>query len=172
MLWLRKQVFGHNTVMKPAQLKYQKTSSKHVRRPMDNFVYWIYHFYLLPTHQCVYVYQLYMPRSRTVSRRQVFPTNYKMASSVSIPASIAPNVWIITSSTTAVPSGITLICPREAPRTITLQTPIHILSTATSMQCYVTGFSPATTLWITWSYYKYLTEHSKSLCCQCIITRI
>ena len=41
--------------------------------------------------------------------------------------SIAPNVWIITSSTAAVPARITLICPGEAPKTITPQTPIHIL---------------------------------------------
>ena len=50
----------------------------------------------------------------------------KTASSVSTPTSIAPNVWIITSSTAAVPVRIMLICPGEAPRTITLQTPIHI----------------------------------------------
>ena len=48
-------------------------------------------------------------------------------SSISIPTPIAPNVWIITSSTAAVPARITLICPGEAPRTITLQTSIHIL---------------------------------------------
>ena len=51
----------------------------------------------------------------------------KKASSVCIATSIAPNVWIITSPTTAVPSGITLIFPREAPRSVTPQTPIHIL---------------------------------------------
>ena len=32
------------------------------------------------------------------------------ASNINIPTSLAPNVWIITSPTTAVPSGITLIC--------------------------------------------------------------
>ena len=51
----------------------------------------------------------------------------KKASSVSIPTCIAPNVWIITSSVTAVPSGITLICPGEAPRSVSPQTPLHIL---------------------------------------------
>ena len=50
----------------------------------------------------------------------------KKASSISIPTSIPPNVWIITSSPAAVPAGITLICPGTAPRTITPQTPIHI----------------------------------------------
>ena len=39
----------------------------------------------------------------------------KKATSVSIPTSIAPNVWIIASPTTAVPFGITFICPGEAP---------------------------------------------------------
>ena len=51
----------------------------------------------------------------------------RKASSVSIPTSIAPNVWIITSPTTAVPSRITLICPGEAPRSVTPQTLIHVL---------------------------------------------
>ena len=51
----------------------------------------------------------------------------KKASSISIPTSIVPNVWIITSSTAAVPARITLICLGEAPRSIKQQTPIHIL---------------------------------------------
>ena len=51
----------------------------------------------------------------------------KKASSINIPTSIAPNVWIITSSTTAVPLGITLIWPGEALRPVTPQTPLHIL---------------------------------------------
>ena len=51
----------------------------------------------------------------------------KKVSSTNISTSIAPKVWIITSSTMAVPSGITLICPGEEPRTVMPQTPIHIL---------------------------------------------
>ena len=51
----------------------------------------------------------------------------KKASSISTPTSIAPNAWIITSSPPAVPAGITLICPGEAPKTITPQTPLHII---------------------------------------------
>ena len=51
----------------------------------------------------------------------------RKASSVRIPTSIAPNVWIITSPITAMPSGITLICPGEAPRSIIPQTTIHRL---------------------------------------------
>ena len=51
----------------------------------------------------------------------------KKTSSVSIPMSIAPNVWVITSPPTAVSSGVMFICPGEAPRSIIPQTPIHIL---------------------------------------------
>ena len=51
----------------------------------------------------------------------------RKASSISILTSIAPNIWIITSQTAAVPSGITLICPGEAPRSVIPQTPIHVL---------------------------------------------
>ena len=49
------------------------------------------------------------------------------ANSVSIPMPIAPNVWILTSAPSIVPMGITLICPKEASRFITMQKPIHIL---------------------------------------------
>ena len=52
----------------------------------------------------------------------------KKANSVSIPIPIAPNVWILTSVPAAVPTGITLNCPAEAPRFIKTQTPIHILN--------------------------------------------
>ena len=51
----------------------------------------------------------------------------RKANSVSIPMTITPNVWIITSLPTAVSSGIMFICPGEAPRSIIPQTPIHIL---------------------------------------------
>ena len=51
----------------------------------------------------------------------------RKASSISTPTSIALNVWIITSPTAAVPPGITLICPGQAPRSVIPQAPIHIL---------------------------------------------
>ena len=51
----------------------------------------------------------------------------RKANSVSIPISIAPNVWILTSAHTAVSTGITLICPEEAPQFIKTQIPIHVL---------------------------------------------
>ena len=48
-------------------------------------------------------------------------------SRVTIPTQIAPNVWILTSASTAVLTGIMIICPEEAPSFIKTQTPIHIL---------------------------------------------
>ena len=81
---------------------------------------------LLPlTNQPTCVSTLYAKDKDSIQNR--CSLQIKKASSVSIPTSIAPNVWIITSLTTAVPSGITLICPGEAPRSVTPQTPIHIL---------------------------------------------
>ena len=66
-----------------------------------------------------------MPRTRTISRR--CSLQIRKARSISIQTSIAPNVWIITLPTAAVPSGITLICPGKASRSVIPQTPIHIL---------------------------------------------
>ena len=51
----------------------------------------------------------------------------RKVSNISIPASIALNVWIITSPTTAVPSRITLIYPEEAPRSVIPRTRLHVL---------------------------------------------
>ena len=47
--------------------------------------------------------------------------------SISIPTSIAPNVWILTTAPSTVTTGITLICPEVATRSITLWKHIHIL---------------------------------------------
>ena len=49
------------------------------------------------------------------------------ANSVNIPTSIAPNVWILASASSAVSTGIILIYPGEASRFIKTQTPMHIL---------------------------------------------
>ena len=40
---------------------------------------------------------------------------------------IAPNLWILTSASKSVSTGLILISPDEAPRLIKTQTPIHIL---------------------------------------------
>ena len=67
---------------------------------------------------------LYTKDKASIKRR--CSMQIRKTSSVSKPTSITPNVWLITSSPTTVPSGITLICPGEAPRSIIPQTPIHV----------------------------------------------
>ena len=47
--------------------------------------------------------------------------------SISIPSQIAPNVWILTTAPSAVTTAITLICPGERTKFITIKKPIHIL---------------------------------------------
>ena len=68
---------------------------------------------------------LYAKDKSSIQRR--CSLQIRKTSSVSIPTSITPNVRIITSLITAVQSGITLICPGKAPRSIITQTPIHVL---------------------------------------------
>ena len=46
---------------------------------------------------------------------------------ISIPSQIAPNVWILTTAPSAVTIAITLICPGETTKFITVKKPIHIL---------------------------------------------
>ena len=58
------------------------------------------------------------------------PLQIRNTNSANIPTLIAPNVWILTAAPTSVLTGITLICPVEAPRFIKTQTPIHILHLA------------------------------------------
>ena len=67
----------------------------------------------------------------------------RKANSVNIPAPITPNVWILTSAPTAVSTGITLICPEEAPRFIKTDTCQHP-SITTSLQCYISTVPPTT----------------------------
>ena len=68
---------------------------------------------------------LYAKDTASIQKRSSL--QIRKVSSISIPTSIAPNVWIITSPTTPVPFGITLICPGEASRSVIPQIPIHVL---------------------------------------------
>ena len=47
--------------------------------------------------------------------------------SISIPSNIAPNVWILTTPSSAVNTAVTLICPRESSKSVTIKKLIHIL---------------------------------------------
>ena len=69
----------------------------------------------------------------------------RKANSVSIPTSIGPNVWILTSAPIAVSTGMTLLCPEEAPDLSNTDTHPCLLIT-TSLQCYISTFLPTTML--------------------------
>ena len=49
------------------------------------------------------------------------------ASITNLPTQIAPDVWILTTPLAAPANTITLICPKKAMETITIQKPVHIL---------------------------------------------
>ena len=46
---------------------------------------------------------------------------------VSITSQFAPSIWILTTPPSAVTTAITLICPGETSKFVTIQKPIHIL---------------------------------------------
>ena len=109
--------------MKPAQLRFWKTSSK-CKRANRQFCILKVPFLPLPNPPpCLS--SLYTKNRNSIQKR--CSLQVKKANSISIPTSIAPNVWIITSPPAAAPARITLICPGVAPRGIKPQTAIHIL---------------------------------------------
>ena len=46
---------------------------------------------------------------------------------MSVPSQLTPSVWILTTPPSAATTAITLICPEETSKFITMQKPIHIL---------------------------------------------
>ena len=68
---------------------------------------------------------LYARNTVTISTR--CSLQIRKTQSISIPSQIAPNVWILTSAPSTVTTTITLICPGETMRFITVKKPIHIL---------------------------------------------
>ena len=68
---------------------------------------------------------LYTKHAASITTR--YSLQVRKAESISIPSSIAPNVWILTSASLTVTTGITLICPGETTKFIMAQKPIHIL---------------------------------------------
>ena len=81
---------------------------------------------LLPlTHPPMCISALYAKAKASIKKR--CSLQIRKASSMSIPTSITPNIWVKTSPTTAVPSGITCSCPAAPHRSIIPQTTIYIL---------------------------------------------
>ena len=68
---------------------------------------------------------LYAKNTASISTR--CSLQIRKTQSISIPLQFAPNVWILTSAPSTVTTAITLICPGEPMKFITVKTPIHIL---------------------------------------------
>ena len=85
-----------------------------------------------------------MKNTTTISTR--CSLQIRKTQSISIPSQIAPNVWILTSAPSTVMTMITLICPGETTKFITVKKPIHILwlppaCSATSPHIYLPPWS-------------------------------
>ena len=65
-------------------------------------------------------------RSTSRHHHQIFTIN-KETQDVSIPSELTPSVWILTTPPSATTTVITLICPGETSKFISIQKPIHIL---------------------------------------------
>ena len=68
---------------------------------------------------------LYMKNTASITTR--CSLQIRKAQSISIPLSIPPNVWILTSAPSTVTTRIPLICPGKTPKSVTVQKPIHVL---------------------------------------------
>ena len=67
---------------------------------------------------------LYSKNSASIAAR--WSLQVRKAHTVRIPTLIAPNVWLITSASSTVMTGMTLVHPEGPIKLITLQNPIHI----------------------------------------------
>ena len=68
---------------------------------------------------------LYAKNTASISTR--CSLQIRKTQNISIPSQIAPNVWILTTVPSAVPTAITLICPGETTKFLTVKKPIHVL---------------------------------------------
>ena len=68
---------------------------------------------------------LYAKNEASISARCLLQV--RKTHSISLPSQIAQNVWILTTAPSTVTTTITLICPEETTKFITVKKPIHIL---------------------------------------------
>ena len=87
--------------MKPAQLRFQRNSSKHLKRTNGQFCT-LNTPLLLLANSPTCLSSLYT-KDRKINQKRC-SLQVKKANSVSTPTSIAPNVWIITSPSAAAPA--------------------------------------------------------------------
>ena len=68
---------------------------------------------------------LYVKITASISTR--CSLQIRKSSDVSMPSQLAPNVWIVTTATSAITTTIILICPGETTKFINVKKPIHVL---------------------------------------------
>ena len=81
---------------------------------------------------------LYTKNAASISAR--FSLKIRKTHSISIPSQIAFNVWILTTSPSAVTTAITFICPGQTMKFITVKKPIHILQLPPACSATSTNF--------------------------------
>ena len=67
---------------------------------------------------------LYAKNTASISTR--CSLQIRKTQNISIPSQIAPNVWVLTTAPSAVPTVITLICPGETMKFPTVKKPIFV----------------------------------------------
>ena len=68
---------------------------------------------------------LYTKNAHSISAR--CSLQIRKTQNVSVPSQLAPSMWILTTPPSAATTAITLICPGETSKFVTIQKPIHIL---------------------------------------------
>ena len=89
------------------QWTFHNTSSAYVKRLMDNFAIFNAPLQLLANPPSCFT-ALYTKNTTSITTR--CSLQVRKAQSISIPSSIVPNVWILTSAPSTVTTRITLIC--------------------------------------------------------------
>ena len=109
---------------KQKQWRFQNNSSVHVKRLTDSFAIFIHTLQpLVNPPSCITA--IYTKNKCGIEKR--YSLQIRNTNTVSIPTTMAPNVWILTSAPTVISTGIMLICPEAAPISIKTEPPIHIL---------------------------------------------
>ena len=73
------------------------------------------------------VTEAYLTAESRTKLAQAKSKGIRKTQSISLPSQITPNVWILTSAPSIVTTAITLICPGETTKFITVKKPIHSL---------------------------------------------
>ena len=116
---------------------------------------------------CSYIYAKNKAGIKKRCSLQIRNTN-----SATIPTPIAPNVWILTSAPTVVPTGITIICPGWGIK-IHQKAGIHPHSSpTTSIQCHISTLPSTTLVWNSSASYQHISQHSEPQHDEYLISRI